>query len=144
MITVCIESPLAGDIETNTAYARACLLYCLQRDVAPFASHLLYTQVLDDQSQDDRTRGMKAGFTMGDQCDQRWVFTDLGISRGMKSAITRAERLRQPIHEKSLGDDWQARYSGDERPTVGFTTPDAPADPPADPPPHPDTTLEVE
>lgn len=140
MITVCIESPLAGDIETNTAYARACLFYCLQRDVAPFASHLLYTQVLDDQSQDDLKRGMKAGFAMGDQCDERWVFIDRGVSSGMKAAITRAERLRQPTYEKSLGDDWQVRYGGEERSTVGFTTPEAPAEPQI----HPDAKLEVE
>lgn len=50
MRMVIVESPYAGDIERNVAYARACIADCLKRGEAPFASHLLYTQpgVLDD------------------------------------------------------------------------------------------------
>ena len=47
---VLLESPYAGDIEANLSYARACMRDCFERGEAPFASHLLYTQmgVLDD------------------------------------------------------------------------------------------------
>ena len=38
---VIVESPYAGDIETNVAYARAALRDCLSRGEAPIASHLL-------------------------------------------------------------------------------------------------------
>jgi hypothetical protein len=37
-----------GDLRRNIRYAQLCVLDCLQRGEAPFASHLLYTQVLDD------------------------------------------------------------------------------------------------
>lgn len=42
MIFVIVESPYAGDVERNTAYARAAVRDCLMRGEAPFASHLLY------------------------------------------------------------------------------------------------------
>jgi hypothetical protein len=45
---VIIESPYAGDPDGNLAYARAALADSLARGEAPFASHLLYPQVLDD------------------------------------------------------------------------------------------------
>ena len=50
MKLVILESPFAGDVKRNTAYARAALRDSLLRGEAPIASHLLYTQdgVLDD------------------------------------------------------------------------------------------------
>ena len=50
MKKVIIESPYAENIERNIKYARACLKDSLNRNEAPLASHLLYTQdgVLDD------------------------------------------------------------------------------------------------
>ena len=50
MKLVIIESPYAGDIEKNVAYARDCVRDSLMRGEAPYASHLLYTQpnILDD------------------------------------------------------------------------------------------------
>lgn len=45
---VVIESPLKGDYERNTAYARLALRDSLKRGEIPFASHLLYPQTLDD------------------------------------------------------------------------------------------------
>lgn len=44
MRLVILESPYAGNIEKNVAYARACVRDSLSRGEAPIASHLLYTQ----------------------------------------------------------------------------------------------------
>ena len=107
MRTVCIESPLSGDTERNRRYALACLRFCLNQGVAPFASHLLYTQVLDDQDVDHRSIGMNAGFTIGDKCDERWVFIDEGVSSGMREGMKRADRVGQPYRTIQLGD-WEA------------------------------------
>ena len=41
MQRVIIESPYAGEIDKNTAYARRCMRDSLDRGEAPFASHLL-------------------------------------------------------------------------------------------------------
>ncbi len=45
-----IESPYAGDIQGNLAYAKRCVLDSLSRGEAPIASHLLFTLdgILDD------------------------------------------------------------------------------------------------
>jgi hypothetical protein len=44
MKLVIIESPYAGDVEPNVAYAKAAVLDCLSRGEAPYASHLFFTQ----------------------------------------------------------------------------------------------------
>lgn len=106
MQLVIIESPYAGDVERNVRYARACLLDSLRRGEAPLASHLLYTQVLDDNEPALRQQGMHAGFRWGQFADLVAVYTDLGISSGMKAGITRAENLGQEIEYRIL-EDWE-------------------------------------
>jgi len=121
MKLVAVESPYQSDdgnpIE-KIEYARACMNYCLHRGVAPFASHLLYTQpgVLDDQDAEERALGMEAGFLWANHADARWVFTDLGISNGMREGLHKAEVLGQPVCHFTLGDDWRERWLG---PTKG-------------------------
>ncbi|UFW79980.1 DUF7768 domain-containing protein [Rhizobium sp. SU303] len=92
MRLVIIESPYAGDIEANTAYARAAMWDCLERGEAPFASHLLYTQVgvLDDSDPIQRQRGIEAGLLWGKFAEATIVYTDRGISAGMHQGIDRA------------------------------------------------------
>ena len=90
MKRVILESPYAGDTERNTRYARACLLDSLQRGEAPFASHLLYTQVLDDAISGEREAGIEAGLVWGDAAVATVVYTDLGVTRGMQQGIERA------------------------------------------------------
>lgn len=89
MHRVIIESPFAGDTETNIRYARACVRDSLDRGEAPYASHLLYTQpgVLDDTNPDEREWGINAGFQWRAAAHYTVVYTDLGISRGMQYGI---------------------------------------------------------
>lgn len=102
---VIIESPYAGDIEANTAYARACVRDSLARGEAPIASHLLYTQpgILRDDVPDERARGIAAGLAWGMMAHVTVVYTDLGISGGMRQGVEAAERAGRPIEFRSLG-----------------------------------------
>jgi len=84
---VIIESPYSGDVEKNLEYARRCLSDSLSREEAPFASHLLYTQVLNDEIQDERLLGMKNAFMWYKYADLMAVYIDLGISKGMLEGI---------------------------------------------------------
>lgn len=59
---VIIERPLAGDFPRNQIYARWCMLDSLRRGEAPFASHSLYTQMLNDEDTEEREIGIDAGF----------------------------------------------------------------------------------
>ncbi len=87
MIPVVLESPYQGDVIANVEYAKECALDCLSRGEAPFASHLLYTQMLDDKIPEQRTLGIEAGFAWGEWAHKVVVYTDLGISPGMRKAI---------------------------------------------------------
>lgn len=110
MRLVIVESPYAGDVQQNEAYARAALRDCLLRDEAPLASHLLYTQpgVLDDGDFDERLLGIMAGLAWGRHADATVVYIDRGISQGMREGISRAQRDGRPIERRSLGAPWLA------------------------------------
>jgi hypothetical protein len=104
MRRVILESPYAGDVDANVAYARACLGDCLRRDEAPIASHLLFTQpnVLDDTKPEERSLGMRAGFAWYDVAEAAVVYTDRGISRGMKAGIAQATQRGIPVEYRTL------------------------------------------
>ena len=102
MKLVIIESPYAGNVEENVAYAKKCLLDSLRRGEAPFASHLLYTQVLDDLLPEERTLGMLAGFQWGEKADLCAVYTDNGISNGMMKGVAEAARNKIPVECRTL------------------------------------------
>ena len=89
MIRVIVESPFAGDVERNVAYARACVADSLRRGEAPFASHLLYTQpgILDDEVLAERSQGIAAGFAWRDVAQLTAVYVDLGITAGMYEGV---------------------------------------------------------
>lgn len=100
---VVVESPYAGD-ESNVAFARACMRDALLRGEAPLASHLLYTQegVLRDEDAAERRLGIWAGFCWGRFADAVVVYTDRGVSPGMRLGIDRAEALGLPVEYRSL------------------------------------------
>ena len=108
--TVLIESPYKGDVQKNTMYARACLLDSLRRGEAPFASHLLYTQVIDDADPYYRNMGIEAGLTIGKDMKLTAVYDDLGITSGMLLGIGRAEEERRPVEFRHLGEDWEQKF----------------------------------
>lgn len=104
MRRVILESPYAGDVSANEAYGRRALRDCLLRGDAPIASHLLYTQpgVLDDRIADERSLGIAAGLVWGGVAEASVIYTDRGISSGMREGIERALREGRPIEYRSL------------------------------------------
>lgn len=104
MKRVILESPYAGDVEANVAYARRCMADSLARGEAPFASHLLYTQALDDSVPEERRQGIAAGFAWHNAAEKVAVYTDRGISNGMKKGIEAASHRGLQIEFRSLGD----------------------------------------
>jgi hypothetical protein len=104
MKRIILESPYAGDIERNTAYARACVRDSLSRGEAPIASHLLYTQpgVLRDEVAHERQWGIDAGLAWSAQAEATVVYTDHGISGGMKYGIANAEKNGRAVEYRSL------------------------------------------
>lgn len=107
MRKVIIESPFAGstpnEAEQYAEYARRALRDSLQRGEAPFASHMLYTQVLDDKSPEQRLQGINAGLAWGQAADATVVYKDYGVSSGMHLGIRAAERRKRLIEERYIG-----------------------------------------
>jgi hypothetical protein len=111
MRLVIIESPYAGDVKLNLRYLRAALYDCLRRGEAPYASHALYTQVLDDSILEERTLGIEAGLAWGKKADVTVAYIDLGISNGMRVGIARAQAEGRPVEERSL-PAWASKECG--------------------------------
>ena len=108
MKRVVIESPYGNIykdiIKENLIYARACMRDSIKRGEAPLASHLLYTQpeILDDDIPEERSLGIECGLAWGALAELIVVYTDRGITKGMKLGIERAEELNIPIEYRSL------------------------------------------
>lgn len=103
---VVLESPYAGDVERHTRYAQACMRDSLQRGESPFVSHLLYTQVLNDGDPLERRAGIEAGLAWGVWAEATVVYTDLGVSDGMREGIRRAETEGRAVEYRRLGGAW--------------------------------------
>ena len=107
MTCVVIESPLGGDyLLVNYRYAQACMLDSLSRGEAPYLSHLLYPQVIDDHDAEGRRVGMAAGEKVSrlllDASALHVYYLDLGMSRGMKAA----QEWNYAITVRLLGGIW--------------------------------------
>jgi hypothetical protein len=90
------------------------MLDCLQQGEAPYASHLLYTQCLDDRTEEQRTLGMLAGFDWAEAAYIRVVYTDLGVSEGMYAGIRHAFEIEQDIDFRKLPQDLLKRFQAGE------------------------------
>ena len=107
MKCVIVETPYgtkdSATLERNVRFARACMKDALDQGWAPFLSHLLYTQVYDDNDPALRDAGIKAGLEIGRRLDATVVYTNLGISPGMHLGIRAAEEAGREIIWRELG-----------------------------------------
>jgi hypothetical protein len=102
MKRVIVESPFAGDLMANALYLEACIRDCLLRGEAPFASHGLYPGALCDDVPSEREAGVLAGFAWREVADLTVVYTDLGISPGMRWGIDHANLTFHPIEYRTI------------------------------------------
>lgn len=104
MRRVVLESPFAGDIPANLAFARACIRDSLLRGEAPIASHLLYTQegILRDDDPIERAHGINAGHAWFGGAHAVVVYQDRGISSGMAAGIKAAMAAGLPVEYRTL------------------------------------------
>jgi hypothetical protein len=119
MRIVCLESPFKpseSDIQRyagryspsellrqNLIYARLLLLNSLKLGEAPFASHLLYTQVWSER-EDLRQAGIRSGIEFHNRVDLIVLGVDLGTSTGMKLATDNARLVNTELTTRSILD----------------------------------------
>ena len=103
---VIIESPYRAtpyySEEQHRLYLLHCIEYCVKQGEAPFASHLLLPEVLDDDDQYERAFGIRCGFAWGQHADLVAVFSDFGVSPGMSEAIAHWTKVGKPIEWRKL------------------------------------------
>lgn len=100
MKRVIIESPYAGDVDRNVGYLRQCIIDCLRRGEAPFASHRMYTDALDDLLPGERMLGINAGFAWRAAAELSVFYADYGYSSGMQLALTHCRDNALPWEER--------------------------------------------
>jgi hypothetical protein len=121
---VIIESPFGKRVDgtpctpqemaENLVYARACMRDSLRRgDEAPFGSHLIYPQVLDDATPEERKLGMEAGWAWAQAAAIAKglstvvaVYIDRGVTPGMLDGIKQHKINGLRIEERRLGGGW--------------------------------------
>lgn len=110
---VVLESPYAGDVDANVAYARRCALDCARRGESAQASHLLFTQFLDDTKPDERALGIRLGLAWRRVADYSVFYTDKGWSHGMHGALVNALSEDRPFFLCAI--DGPIVWPGDDR-----------------------------
>ena len=83
-------------------YALAAFEDSIARGEAPFASHLLYTQVLNDADPEERAQGMKLGDAWRDVSDLVVFYVDHGWTDGMIEGLDKATFSGKPIQIRRL------------------------------------------
>lgn len=90
-----VESPYKSttdfELRRNLAYARALVHHFVMRGYSAHASHLLYTQCLDDRDPEQRRLGIEAGLALLRVADVHAFGIDLGVSHGMTMAMEKAK-----------------------------------------------------
>lgn len=99
---IIIESPYAGDVARNMAYAHECVRDCLNRGESPYASHIMLTTATDDTIPEQRRVGIDAGLCWATRADAIAVYTDHGITPGMAYAINVHTAAGRTIEYRSL------------------------------------------
>ena len=106
MLLVIIESPckatsIAQQLR-NRKYAIKCMLDSIDKGEAPFAAHLLYPQILTEETVDDQNVGIKLGLQWGEKAAKTIVYQDLGITSEMNYGIRNAFRHGRPIEYRNI------------------------------------------
>lgn len=102
MRRVILESPFAVLYNDNIDYALRAMKHSLSLGEAPFLSHLLYPQVLDDQLPEERALGIAAGLSWARVADATVVYTDKGVSQGMVEGIEAARKAGRPVEYRTI------------------------------------------
>lgn len=101
-----IESPFSAPttdgLVRNVQYTMLAVRDSLSRGEAPYASHLFFTQMLDDNDTTERQMGMDAGLTICRHAEQTAVYEDLGTSRGMEYGIEAAQKAGRAVVRRCL------------------------------------------
>jgi hypothetical protein len=105
MLRVSIESPFAGDVERNKKYAYFAFFDSLNKGESPFASHIFYTEILNDLDPAERRLGLDASHEWRKVAEKIVFYVDFGYSSGMIEAKKIADENGIPTEERTLNPE---------------------------------------
>lgn len=105
MTKVFVESPYKGDTYANRIYLRRAMMDCIGRGETPFASHLIYTQILDDDIPEERTLGISLGEPWRESSNFTVFYVDYGMSGGMIKALETCKIKGIDVKFRTIGEN---------------------------------------
>ena len=94
MKKIYICSPLRGNTKQNIKDAKKYCRYVIKKGFMPIAPHIYFTQILDDNIEEERNLGIKMGIELLKLCDELWVFGDK-ITAGMNKEISYCKKINK-------------------------------------------------
>jgi hypothetical protein len=106
MRLVVVESPYAANehrtLEQHREYLRLALGDCIRRGESPMASHHLLPEILRDDTPHERALGIAMGLAWGRHAAAAVIYSDLGVSPGMKAALAAYKAAGKPIEWRGI------------------------------------------
>lgn len=96
------NSPTAQGLVENRNYLIRAMRDCMDRGETPFASHLLYTQILNDRDKNARVLGLALAKPWYYVVDKAVFYMDKGLSPGMEHGLKICKRIGLTIEERYL------------------------------------------
>lgn len=109
---IVVESPFASKDYAaqyaNKQYALDAMRHVFEAGCIPIASHIFYTDCLNDSIPEQRELGISAGLELAGWADETWVFIDRGVSPGMQRGMKDAWDAGRKVIEVSL-KEWSGK-----------------------------------
>jgi len=86
-----------GDYGKNEQYTLKAAGYLISQGFIPVVPHLYLPRILDDNDEKQRERALQCGLKLLEKCDFAIVFSDLGISEGMRKELEHCKKLKKPF-----------------------------------------------
>lgn len=106
MRRVIVETPYRATTPiariAHKLYLARALRDCYERGESPYASHAIGPMGLSDDNEDERAIGIRAGEEWRAAAEATVVYSDYGVTKGMRDGIDAAKDLGQPIEYRSL------------------------------------------
>jgi hypothetical protein len=117
---IAIESPYAGNIEQNVAFAKNVCRYVTHDGKSPYAMHLMFPQFLNESKQEERELGIECGLSWVDAAEEVWfcLSDHPSISGGMRIALDHLLELKAPPTLRYF------RFNQEGKPLTEFTSSD--------------------
>lgn len=92
---ICSAYASKGDKQQNVANAMEYCRMAIKRGYLPIAPHVFYTQMLNDDIEEERAAGLAIGMELLKECDEIWVFGS--VQGGMIAEVQMAADLGMKV-----------------------------------------------